>query len=404
MLDSMAEELGLDPIALRRAKLIVPPNRTQNDLQVNSYGVPECLAWVERASRWRERKGTLPRGRGLGIACSHYVSGSAKPVHWSGEPHAVVNLRLDFDGAITLLTGAADIGQGSSTLLAQVAAEVLMLPLARMRVIAADSALTPKDNGSYSSRVSFMVGNAAMRAAEALLDVLVNAAAKKLDVSPADIEWLGERCVVRGTDRGLAFASVVTAALADNGPVTVKGTWSAPPETQGGRLRGAAVGSTAGFSYAAQVVEVSVDQDTGAVKVEHVWVAHDCGFAINPLAATGQVHGAISMGMGQAMQEETQYHQGLPLSPNFLDYRLPTAVESPPIDVHLVETIDPLGPFGAKEASEGALHGFPPALTNAIADAVGIRLTELPATPDRVLDAIVAKRRKDRLDATRAES
>jgi 4-hydroxybenzoyl-CoA reductase subunit alpha len=404
MLDSMAEELGLDPIALRRANLIVPPYRTQNDLQVNSYGVPECLAWVERASRWRERKGTLPRGRGLGIACSHYVSGSAKPVHWSGEPHAVVNLRLDFDGAITLLTGAADIGQGSSTLLAQVAAEVLMLPLARMRVIAADSALTPKDNGSYSSRVSFMVGNAAMRAAEALLDVLVNAAAKKLDVSPADIEWLGERCVVRGTDRGLAFASVVTAALADNGPVTVKGTWSAPPETQGGRLRGAAVGSTAGFSYAAQVVEVSVDQDTGAVKVEHVWVAHDCGFAINPLAATGQVHGAISMGMGQAMQEETQYHQGLPLSPNFLDYRLPTAVESPPIDVHLVETIDPLGPFGAKEASEGALHGFPPALTNAIADAVGIRLTELPATPDRVLDAIVAKRRKDRLDATRAES
>jgi 4-hydroxybenzoyl-CoA reductase subunit alpha len=138
--------------------------------------------------------------------------------------------------------------------------------------------------------------------------------------------------------------------------------------------------------------------------VEHVWVAHDCGFAINPLAATGQVHGAISMGMGQAMQEETQYHQGLPLSPNFLDYRLPTAVESPPIDVHLVETIDPLGPFGAKEASEGALHGFPPALTNAIADAVGIRLSELPATPDRVLDAIVAKRRKDRLDATRAES
>jgi 4-hydroxybenzoyl-CoA reductase subunit alpha len=404
MLDTMAGELGLDPIALRRANLIVPPYRTLNDLQVNSYGIPECLDWVERASGWRERHGRLPRGRGLGVACSHYVSGSAKPVHWSGEPHAVVNLRLDFDGAITLLTGAADIGQGSSTLLAQVAAEVLMLPMSRIRVIAADSALTPKDNGSYSSRVSFMVGNAAMRAAQALLDVLVAAAARKLAVAASEIEWLGEACRVRGSERALDFAQVVTAALAESGAVTVKGTWSAPPETQGGKFRGAAVGSTAGFSYAAQVVEVSVDEDTGAVKVERVWVAHDCGFAINPLAATGQVQGAIYMGLGQALSEETQYHEGLPLRPNFLDYRIPTAVETPPIDVHLVESMDPLGPFGAKEASEGALHGFPPALTNAIADAIGIRLTELPATPDRVLDAIVEKRRRERRAATRATS
>ena len=401
MLDAMAAELALDPIALRRANLIAPPYRTLNDLQVNSYGLPECLDWVERASGWRERKGKLGRGRGLGIACSHYVSGSAKPVHWSGEPHAVVNLRLDFDGGLTLLTGAADIGQGSSTLLAQVAAEVLMLPLSRIRVIAADSALTPKDNGSYSSRVSFMVGNAAMRAAQALLDVLVQAAAKKLEVAAVDVEWLGEGCRVRGTDRALDFAAVVTAALADSGAVTVKGTWSAPPETQGGKFRGAAVGSTAGFSYAAQVVEVSVDEDTGAVAVERVWVAHDCGFAINPLAAAGQVQGAVFMGMGQALCEETQYHEGLPVRPNFLDYRIPTAVETPQIDVHLVESIDPLGPFGAKEASEGALHGFPPALTNAIADAIGLRLTELPATPDRVLDALVEKRRKDRLAASR---
>jgi 4-hydroxybenzoyl-CoA reductase subunit alpha len=403
LLDAMADELALDPFAVRRANLITPPYRTLNDLQVNSYGIPDCLDWVEQASGWRERRGRLARGRGLGLACSHYVSGSAKPVHWSGEPHAVVNLKLDFDGSITLLTGAADIGQGSSTLLAQVAAEVLMLPLARIRVVAADSALTPKDNGSYSSRVSFMVGNAALRAAQALLDVLVNAAAKKLDVPPAQIEWLGEGCRVPGSDRGLDFASVVTAALAETGTLTVKGTWSTPRETQGGRFRGAAVGSSAGFSYAAQVVEVSVDEDTGVVQIERVWVAHDCGFAINPLAATGQVQGAISMGMGQALQEETQYHEGLALRPNFLDYRLPTSVESPPIDVHLVESHDPLGPFGAKEASEGALHGFPPALTNAIADAIGIRLTELPATPDRVLDAIVEKRRAKRLAAVRAK-
>jgi 4-hydroxybenzoyl-CoA reductase subunit alpha len=403
LLDSMACELELDPIAVRRANLIAPPYRTLNDLQVNSYGIPACLAWVEEASRWRERHGKLPRGHGLGLACSHYVSGSAKPVHWSGEPHAVINLKLDFDGGITILTGASDIGQGSSTLLAQVVAETMMLSLDRIRVIATDSVLTPKDNGSYSSRVSFMVGNAAIRAAEEMKRVLVNAAAKKLEVNPDDIEWQGERCRVAGTDRGLDFAQAVEAALIDSGTLTVKGSWSTPPETQGGKFRGAAVGSTAGFSYAAQVVEVAVDEETGQVHVEHVWVAHDCGFAINPMAVEGQVQGGVWMGMGQALSEETQYHQGLPMRANMLDYRIPTAVESPPIEVKLVESIDPLGPFGAKEASEGALHGLSPALTNAIYDAIGIRLTELPASPDRVLEAIQTSRRKERLRASATE-
>jgi 4-hydroxybenzoyl-CoA reductase subunit alpha len=397
LLDLMAGELGLDPFTVRRANLIVPPYRSINDLQVNSYGIPACLDWVEAASGWKTRRGKLPRGRGLGVACSHYVSGSAKPVHWSGEPHAVVNLKLDFDGGITIFTGAADIGQGSSTLLTQVVAEVLSLPLERIRIIAADSALTPKDNGSYSSRVSFMVGNAALRAAQEMKRVLIAAAAKRLEVTPDEIEWDGECCGVAGTDRSLDFAHVVDAALVHGGTLTVKGTWSTPPETQGGKFRGAAVGSTAGFSYAAQVVEVSVDEDTGVVKVEHVWVAHDCGFAINPLAVEGQVQGGVWMGMGQALSEESQHHEGLPLRPNFLDYRIPTIAESPPIDVHLVESHDPLGPLGAKEASEGAIHGCAPALTNAIFDAIGIRLTELPASPDRVLEAIHVRRRKERL-------
>ena len=404
LLDAMAVELGVDPIAARRANLITPPWRTLNDLQVNSYGIPECLNWVEQASGWKTRHGKLPRGRGLGLACSHYVSGSAKPVHWSGEPHAVVNLKLDFDASVTVLTGASDIGQGSSTLLAQVVAEVLMLPMARIRVVATDSALTPKDNGSYSSRVSFMVGNAALRAAQELLRVLVAAAATRLQVSADRIEWLGERCRVAGTEQGLDFADVVNAALLDSGTLIVKGTWSTPPETQGGKFRGAAVGSTAGFSYAAQVVEVVVDEATGVVRVERVWVAHDCGFAINPLAVEGQVQGAVWMGLGQALSEETQYHEGLPLRPNMLDYRIPTIAESPSIDVKLIESHDPLGPFGAKEASEGALHGFPPALCNAIFDAIGIRLSELPATPDRVLEAIHAAKRAERLRARRSAS
>ena len=397
LLDSMASELGLDPFAVRRANLLPVPHRTINDLQVNSYGLPECLDRVEAASGWRERRGKLPRGRGLGMACSHYASGAAKPVHWTGEPHAVIHLKLDFDGGISLLTGASDIGQGSSTLLAQTVAEVLGLGLERLRVVANDSEVTPKDNGSYSSRVSFMVGNAAIRAARELKQVLVAAAARKLEAAVDDVECLGETYRVAGTDRVLSYKDVVAAALEGTGTLVAKGAWSTPPETQGGKFKGAAVGSSAGFSYAAQVVEVAVDEETGMVKVEHVWVAHDCGRAINPLAVEGQIQGSVWMGMGQALCEETQYHQGLPLRANLLDYRVPTIVESPPIDAFIVEAADPNGPFGAKEAGEGSLSGFLPALTNAIADAIGVRLTELPASPDRLLEAITSDRRARRL-------
>ena len=403
LLDEMAGQLRIDPIALRRANLIEAPYRTLNDLQVNSYGLPQCLDAVEKASGWHERRGKLPPGHGLGMACSHYVSGSAKPVHWSGEPHAVINLKLDFDGGITILTGASDIGQGSNTLLTQVVAEVLLLPMGRIRVVATDSALTPKDNGSYSSRVSFMVGNAALRAAQALREVLVQAAATRLKVAPEQIEWAGESCGVPGTEQQLDFAQVVQAALAVEGTLTVKGSWSTPPETQGGKFRGAAVGSSAGFSYAAQVVEVHVDEDTGVVRIAQVWVAHDCGRAINPMAVEGQVQGAVWMGMGQALSEETRYHEGLPICSNLVDYRIPSIAESPPIDVTLIESMDPLGPFGAKEGSEGGLHGFPPAMANAIADALGIRVKTLPVTPDRLFDALLERKRDRKRQARRTE-
>jgi 4-hydroxybenzoyl-CoA reductase subunit alpha len=376
LLDSMAQELGLDPFALRRANLISPPHRTLNGLQVNSCGLAECLDWVERASGWKSRKSRLGRGRGLGMACSHYVSGAAKPVHWTGEPHATVNLRLDFDGSVTLLTGAAEIGQGSSTLLAMVAAEVLGIGLERIRVIAADSALTPKDNGSFSSRVSFMGGNAAIAAARKL---------KKL------LDETGQA----------SFEEKVRAVLASGGPVTTRGTYTVPPELQGGKFRGAAVGPSPAFSYAAQVVEVAVDEATGEVKVEKVWVAQDCGFAINPLAVEGQIQGAVWMGMGQALHEATRYEppHGLPVRTSLADYGVPTIADSPPIEVKIVEARDPTGPFGAKEASEGALAGFLPALTSAIADAVGLRPNELPVTPDRVFEALRARRRTERLKA-----
>ena len=403
LLDRMAAELGLDPFAVRRRNLLRAPTMTANDLLVNSYGLPDCIDWAEKASGWRRRKGKLGPGRGLGMACSHYISGASKPKHWTGEPHATVNLKLDFDGGVTLLTGAAEIGQGSSTVLAQCVAEVLGIDMSRLRVIASDSAVTPKDNGSYSSRVTYMVGNAAIDAAQKLRAKLVAAAARRLEIGPEAVDCLGEIYRAGTQDAGLTFDEVALEALREEGTVTVGGTFSTLPESQGGRkYRGAAIGGTMAFSYAAQVVEVSVDEDTGEIAVEKVWVAHDCGRALNPLSVEGQVQGSVWMGMGQALSEATVFHDGLMVSANMLDYRVPTIVESPPIEVGIVECADPHGPFGAKEAGEGSLSSFLPALANAVADAVGVRPTELPLTPERMLELLEKKKRARRRSASAA--
>ncbi len=396
LLDEMAQSLGLDPFAVRRANALTAPTFTDNDLMVNSYGLPQCLDWVERESGWQARKGRLPKGKGLGMACSHYISGASKPVNWTGEPHATVKLKLDFDGSIVVLTGAAEIGQGSSTILVQSVGEVLGLDLTRIRIVTGDSEVVPKDNGSYSSRVTFMVGNAAIDAAQNLKTLLVAAAARKLDCRPEDIECLGEIYRAGAQDRGVSFEAVVTEALKDTGTITVTGNFSTIPASHGGKkYRGAAIGGTMGYSYSAQVVEVSVDEETGVVTVDQVWVAHDCGKALNRLTVEGQVQGSVWMGMGQAMSEETGYHGGLLLTGNMLDYRVPTIQDSPPIAVGIVESNDPYGPFGAKEAGEGSLAAFLPALTNAIAEATGLRFTDLPVTPDRVFAAL-EKRQRDK--------
>ncbi|MBI5110617.1 MAG: 4-hydroxybenzoyl-CoA reductase subunit alpha [Rhodovulum sp.] len=395
LLDEMAAELGLDPFAVRRTNLLTAPATTLMGQKVMSYGLGDCLDRVETASGWRERRDRMPPGRGLGLACSHFVSGTSTPKHWTGEPHAVLNLKLDFDGGITILTGASDIGQGSSTIVTQVVGEVLGCDWSRLRVVSTDSALTPKDNGSYSSRVTFMVGNAAIQAAESLKAILVAAAARRLEARPEEIECLGESFrVAHSQDLGLSFSDVVKEALIDTGTITVKGTFTCPKEYQGDKaIRGSAIGASMGFSYAAQVVECSVDPVTARVTVHKVWVAADVGRALNPLAVEGQIHGAVWMGMGQALSEETRWDEGRGLATNLVDYRVPTMAESPDIEVHIVESLDPNGPFGAKEASEGPLAGCIGALMNAVHHAAGVRAHAVPLTPERVADLIEAKER-----------
>ena len=319
LVDRMARELGLDPFAVRRANLLQAPTRTLNDLVVNSYGLGECLDKVEHASGWRQRLGKLPPGKGLGMACSHYVSGAAKPIHRTGEPHAVVNLKLDFDGGVTALTGAADIGQGSSTMVAIAVAETMDISLDRIRVIAADTAVTPKDNGAYSSRITFMVGNAAIDAANNLKAILVKAAAKKLEAKPEDVECGEVFRVGKGDQSSLPFADVVAEALVDEGAITVKGSFTCPPDFHGGKHRGGAVGSTMGFSYAAQVVEVSVDEATAAVTVDKVWVALDCGHAINPWRSKDRSRDRFGWGWGKRCARRRTTSTVCPLMPAFLN-------------------------------------------------------------------------------------
>ncbi|MGH9516205.1 MAG: molybdopterin cofactor-binding domain-containing protein [Terriglobales bacterium] len=459
-LDELAAKLQIDPAEIRRRNLLKPPCITVNGLRVQSYGLPECIEKVVDRSGWKERKGKMPKGRGLGVACSHYVSGAANSIIRSDMPHSTVNIKIDRDGGVVVYTGASEIGQGSDTMTAQIAAEVLGCLLTRIRIVAADTDLTPIDIGSYSSRVTFMAGNATLRAAEAVKKQIAAAAAKKMGCAPEELLFRGDVIVRKGmpaqeprgpdgrgrpsphgpshSSHGLSqnaepgsatvsgrvegqilrgslqqkrkedetpkesmsFEEAVVAAIDFHGALTGTGSYAPPPEARGGKHKGGGVGPSPAYSYSAQVAEVSVDEDTGEVTVHKVWAAHDCGRALNPVAVEGQVIGSVWMGMGQALTEEMIWKDGLLMNPGLLEYRSPSSVESPEVEAMIVESIDPEGPFGAKECSEGALAATIPAISNAIYDAVGIRLHESPFTPERVLAALRAKKNAKPLNLT----
>ncbi len=443
-LDELAAKIGMDPAEIRQRNLLKPPCVTVNGLRVQSYGLPECIEKTVERSGWKERKGKLPKGRGLGIACSHYVSGAANSIIRSDMPHSTVNIKIDRDGGVVVYTGASEIGQGSDTMTAQVAAEVLGCSLARVRVIAADTDLTPIDIGSYSSRVTFMAGNATLRAAEDVKKRIAAAAAKKMNCAAdalmfredlvfkkgsappvvnkdqadeaemteagASVSGRVEGQILRGSlqqkrkEEGpkewMTFEEAVVAAIDFHGALTGTGSYAPPPEARGGKHKGGGVGPSPAYSYSAQVAEVTVDEDTGEVTVHKVWAAHDCGRALNPVAVEGQIIGSVWMGMGQALTEEMVWKDGMLMNGGMLEYRSPSSVESPEVEAIIVESIDPEGPFGAKECSEGSLAATIPAISNAIYDAVGVRLHESPFTPERVLAALRAKRKDKALNLT----
>ena len=395
LLDALAHDAKLDPAEVRRVNLLKAPCVTVNGLRVTSYGLPECIEKVVARSGWNEKRGKLPFGRGVGIACSHYVSGAANPVTRSNMPHTTVHLKIDRDGAVTLYTGASEIGQGSDTMQIQMIAETLGVNMNRVKLIAADTELTPVDLGSYSSRVTFMAGNACIEAAKNMRMQIFAAVAKRLNCNVNDLESRGEEIVsAKNPDLRMAFDKAVVAAIDFHGALVASGAYTPPEESRGGKFKGAGVGPSPSYSYSAQVAEVSVDPETGHVQVNKIVAAHDCGRALNPLAVEGQVIGSVYMGMGQALQEEMVWNNGRLMNPTLLEYRIPTTLETPQIECIIVESNDPEGPFGAKEAGEGSLAATIPAIANAIYDAVGVRINTLPITPEKVLAALHEKRKK----------
>lgn len=388
LLDDIAFKLGIDPCEMRLKNFYKENVITIGQFRITSNGSRMALQQVMERSGWKTKRGNLPEGRGIGVGCGFFISGSALPIIWNEYPQTVVHLKLDFDGRVLISSGASDIGQGSDTMLAMVVAETLGIDMQKVFVLAADTLLTPVDLGSYSSRVTFMCGNAAKQAAEKLKQEILEAVAKKKQIALEELYI--ERSRVRSHDHNvdIDWLAAIDIATAHRGALTVSGNYVSPK--LGGDFKGAGAGLSPSYSFGACIAEVEVNKNTGQVDVLNVWGAHDCGKALNPLAVEGQLEGSWHMGIGQALSEEMKYFNGLLLNNNFCDYKIPTTLDTPEMDTNIIESGDPEGPFGAKECGEGALHPVIPAISNAIFNACGVRITKLPIKADEVLAQIKA--------------
>ncbi len=395
-LDMLAEKLHRDPFDLRAMNALPPNSTTVNEFRITSTSFLKCLAAAREKSGWDAKFRQLPYGQGVGLGCGFYISGSNSPIHFTPKmPQSTVHLKVDMDGGIAVHSMQADIGQGSNTLLAAIVAEVLGVDLERVHVQRVDSDVSPIDLGSYSSRVTFMMGNAARSAAEQLRQQLLVATAELLGRPFESLEVAHERIQVRGEPTvGVTFMEALAKAMEHVGALTASGSYETTQK--GGTFKGARAGTAPAYSFAAYVAQVDVDVDTGEYHVEKIWAAFDCGRALNRLAVEGQIEGSIHMGLGQVLGESMNYRGTRLFNASLLEYKIPTPAQMPEVEILLVGDDDPEGPFGAKEAGEGPLIATLPAVGNALYDAVGVRFTELPITPDRVLRGIDDRRKEGR--------
>jgi 4-hydroxybenzoyl-CoA reductase alpha subunit len=395
-IDKFCHDLGLDPAEWRLRHTLAPGAITANQMKVRTIGLRECLQRVVEASGFSQKRGRLGPGRGIGLAASAYISGAGLPIYWNAMPHSGVQIKVDRSGGVAVFCGSTDIGQGSDSVLAYVVAEELGIRPEDIRVVTADTDTTPVDLGSYSSRVTLMTGNAALQAARRVREPIFTAAAKKLGV-PAKRLRAADRRVFDPADpsRSLGFAEAVVLAESEFGTLGAVGSYTPPRSVA--KWKGAGVGPTPTYSYSACVVELSADRETGLVHIDKVWIAHDVGRSINPLLVIGQIEGSVYMGLGEALMEEQAFRKGRHKIPSMLEYKSPTTLEMPPVESILVETLDPEGPYGAKECGQGPLLPVIPAVANALFDALGIRVDEVPITPEKVLAALEGRLRGPRM-------
>ncbi|MGE3160983.1 MAG: xanthine dehydrogenase family protein molybdopterin-binding subunit [Burkholderiales bacterium] len=397
-LDKIAEKLGLDPAELRLSMVTKPDSLTASWLRVGSTGLAECIRKVVEMSGWKERRGKLGHGRGLGLACSTYMCGAGVSIYWNKMPHSAVQILLDRSGQVTVYCGATELGQGSDDVLAALVAEALGIDPGWVRCVTGDTGITPIDLGSYSSRVTIMMGNAALQAAGRVREQLAAAAAEQLNTLPDRVVFSQDR-VSAADNPGAAMTFVEAVALAESKFGTIAAVGSYAPPKAPGRYKGAGVGPSPAYSFSACVVETEVDPVTGWVHVPKIWIAHDIGRALNPVLARGQVIGGVYMGLGEALMEEQAFRRLPPKlsgalvhrNPSMLDYKSLTALDMPEVEVALIEEPDPNCPYGAKEVGQGPLLPVMPALANAVYAAVGVRIDEIPITPDKVLRALEKK-------------
>jgi len=383
-IDRMATDLGLDPVAVRRQQLVQPNTTSVNGLKVTSVGLEQCIEEALMGSGYAAKRGRLPFGRGIGIATSTYMCGALNGVYPDALPHSGVQIQIDRSGRVTIFAGTADIGQGSNHMLATLVAERLGITPHLCRVVEGDTDLCPVDLGSYSSRVTFMAGNAAIEAADKLRQRIANAVATALETSADALRFRNGK--IGDGSRSMAWVEAIRLAEANTGTLGSSGSYR-PPEADK-RFRRNPIGPSPAYSFTATVAEVQVDPESGIVMVEQVWCAHDLGRVLHPEIAEGQIEGCVYMGVGEALLEEQGYDLGQMSSPSILEYKIPTVYDTPAIHALLIESHDPGGPFGAKEVGEGPQLPVVPAIANAIHDAIGVRLNRPPFSPDRVLRAL----------------
>jgi 4-hydroxybenzoyl-CoA reductase subunit alpha len=394
-MDKLAHAIGMDPAALRRMNTVEPDTETCNGLKITSVALKECIDRVKAASDYDNKKGKLPPNRGIGLATSAYMCGALHPIYQNEMPQSAVQVLVDRSGHVAIYSGTADIGQGSNHMLAALVSESLGIAPTACTILEADTALTPVDLGAYSSRVTFMAGNAAVDAAEKLATRIRSTLASHWECEPHDVV-LANNVAQQSSNpaQQMPFEKAVVLTEAAGGTLSSVGHYT-PPKI-GSRFRRQSVGPSPAYSFTAQVAEVEVDPETGITRIHKIWCAHDCGKAINPTIVEGQIEGSVYMGVGEAMTEIHDFHaQGLHRAPSILEYKIPTIHETPEIVALIVESNDPAGPHGAKEAGEGPQLATVPAIGIAIHDACGIWLNEAPFSPPILLKAIEAKAREE---------